>query len=568
MSEIQLSKYQQDILDFFINHPYENIVINALAGVGKTFMLKALSDHSKTNDVYLAFNSSIATEFKSKIENPKTKVYTFHGLGLAIMNANLKEKSSSRKGVGLNNIDSAKLDNYKISRINEELYDEFYGEYEGFEHKIFITSNYSLLYNLIRSTNTFIKSKKNVKKLVDDYHIFIDYSDDNFSPPSMSEIMTWVEELDDRNKQIFEETGRIDFGDMLYITHEKLKSKEWTVPYWCLFTNVMVDEGQDATRLYLSFIKYIKRPQGRYVFVADKNQAIYAWAGSNAYAYAEIKEKFQPYMEFDLPINYRCAKSHLKMVNEKFHIPIKPRPDAPEGEIIEHFDKKKIKDFISPGDFVISRKNKWLSDVTIDLIKAKIPVYIEDQEMLKEIGKVVDSCKGKGIKNLSRKVNNNIKSYYLKLEELNMYHQDKQKDEKEIDDIEDEKEEIKNNALKTQAETIIETNSKIDNLSFLNSILEMYEQDYPQGTVANFSVYLKDILSTRSKDSVRLCSVHKAKGLEAPNVFVLNEAKICFNPRNSAEQNAQEQNLSYISMTRAKEKLYLVIEENVEEKEE
>jgi superfamily I DNA/RNA helicase len=61
---------------------------------------------------------------------------------------------------------------------------------------------------------------------------------------------------------------------------------------------------------------------------------------------------------------------------------------------------------------------------------------------------------------------------------------------------------------------------------------------------------------------VRLCSVHKAKGLEAPNVFVLNEAKICKDPRNSWEQNEQEKNLSYISITRGMDNLYLVREKD------
>ena len=56
-------------------------------------------------------------------------------------------------------------------------------------------------------------------------------------------------------------------------------------------------------------------------------------------------------------------------------------------------------------------------------------------------------------------------------------------------------------------------------------------------------------------------TIHKAKGLEADNVFVLNEAKVTKDFRNSPEQQTQEYNLSYISITRAKNTLYLVKED-------
>ena len=38
----------------------------------------------------------------------------------------------------------------------------------------------------------------------------------------------------------------------------------------------------------------------------------------------------------------------------------------------------------------------------------------------------------------------------------------------------------------------------------------------------------------------------------------MNEGKVCINPKNSPEQNEQEKNLSYISITRAKYNLFLV----------
>ena len=68
----------------------------------------------------------------------------------------------------------------------------------------------------------------------------------------------------------------------------------------------------------------------------------------------------------------------------------------------------------------------------------------------------------------------------------------------------------------------------------------------------------KILCTIPTDEAVRVTSVHKAKGLEANNVFVLNQAKVC--PASCSEQRAQEKNLSYISITRAKENLYLVRE--------
>ena len=575
MPDFELSSYQKKILKFFKENPHENMLVKALAGTGKSSTICVLTENSSSYDVYLAFNNSIAQEFREKIKNPKTKVYTLHALGLAIMNHNIRKiHDENRKGFGKNKIEytEAKLDNFKITRINEDLYDMWFGNFEDFGHKLFTVNNFNNLYNLVMCTYTSPNYKDGIKKLINDYNLFIDFSGEDYSPPTLQECMSWIKELDERSRNLFEETGRIDFGDMLYITYNKIKDQEWEVPYWAKFTNIYNDESQDYNNLFIRFIKWIKRPGGRYVFVQDKNQAIYNFNGANAYAYEEILNEFKPKV-FDLPVNYRCAKSHLSLVNKKFGIPILPREDAPDGEVVENVEKNKIKDLVQPGDFIISRKNKWLSEVTVDLIKAGIPVYIEDKELLNEIEKIVSSHKNNKLSSLSNRIENNINSYYLKI--ALMTHPPEILDEEEIkSDEKNNKENINKNEEEkvelvqpetTQTETFISANSKIDNLSFLNSLLDLYMEENPKGNTETFRAWIHKMLSQKSKESVRLCSVHKAKGLEAPNVFVLNEGKICKDVRNSVEQNEQERNLSYISFTRAKNKLYLVKEPNADE---
>lgn len=545
---MELSKYQKEIIDFFKSNPHDNIIVKALAGTGKSTLICLLTEETNTSDIYVAFNSSIAEEFSRKINNPKTKVKTLHSLGLAIMNSNLSE-SSSKGGIGSRNTSSsgATLDNFKIHKIIDELIYETFGKYDKFEHKIFIKDNYVQLYNLCRLTCTNMSSDSEVEKLVEDYNLFVDYSGNDFSSPLVSTMVTWLEEIDEKSIEEFETSRVIDFTDMLYITYKKLSSGEWKVPYYNYYTNIYIDEAQDLSTIQLLMLKFIKRKGGRYIFVLDENQAIYSFAGGNAKSCALIPKLYAPIKEFDLPINYRCPTSHLAKVNRDFDIPIQPRPDAPIGSI-KTIDKEEIKKYVHAGDLVISRKNKWLSDVILDLAIHGIPIYMEDKEMVEQIKKLVSSQKAASLYELKNKLEKIIKKYNVQLEKIVKKETEKaEEDTKKMIDVSD-------------------TNSKIDNINFIKSILSYYSSQ-PQNKYDkpdDFIRYIDVLLNTKMPSNcVRVCSVHKAKGLEAPQTFVLNEAKVCTDRRNSWEQNEQEKNLSYISITRAKENLFLVRETDV-----
>ena len=73
------------------------MMMSALAGSGKSTMACLLSEHTTTSDIYVAFNNSIAEEFRTKIKNPKTKVMTLHSLGLSIMNSNIRTAKEEKK---------------------------------------------------------------------------------------------------------------------------------------------------------------------------------------------------------------------------------------------------------------------------------------------------------------------------------------------------------------------------------------------------------------------------------------------------------------------------------------
>lgn len=542
------STYQQDILDFFLNNPQSNMLVNALAGSGKSTTACMLSEHSKTSDLYIAFNASVVEEFKKKIKNPKTKVMTMHSLAYSIMLYNVEQESkdSGEKPKGFGSQRSKRtvsLDNFKPHKILDEEITKRYGRYIEFTKRVFLKDNYVNLYNLCRLTLTDMSSNKDVSRLIDDHVLFLYYGDEGYSAPDISEITSTLKILDTKSRQQFETQGVIDFTDMLWITFNKLKYDNWEVPYWALYTNIYCDEVQDFSNIQLNFLKFIKRTKGRYVFIGDFHQAIYNFAGANAQAFNQIPKMFAPVETFDLPICYRCAKSHLSRVNREYGIPILPCDDAPLG-FVKTIDKNKISEYAKAGDMVISRKNKWIAEVVLDLARNGTPIFIEDKEMVGAIKRQILSSKCTSVGTLEKFLQKVISNYNKKLFEIVS---------KNVREGGHEEERL---------EAVAETNSKIDNTSFLLEILEGYLENHASSdSVSKFSNFIDKLLNTTpSPNCVRLCSIHKAKGLEATNVFVLNEAKINYDFRNSKEQNIQEKNLSYIATTRAKEGLYLVKE--------
>ena len=542
------STYQQDILDFFLNNPQSNMLVNALAGSGKSTTACMLSEHSKTSDLYIAFNASVVEEFKKKIKNPKTKVMTMHSLAYSIMLYNVEQESkdSGEKPKGFGSQRSKRtvsLDNFKPHKILDEEITKRYGRYIEFAKRVFLKDNYINLYNLCRLTLTDMSSNKDVSRLIDDHVLFLYYGDEGYSAPDISEITSTLKILDTKSRQQFETQGVIDFTDMLWITFNKLKYDNWEVPYWALYTNIYCDEVQDFSNIQLNFLKFIKRTKGRYVFIGDFHQAIYNFAGANAQAFNQIPKMFAPVKTFDLPICYRCAKSHLSRVNREYGIPILPCDDAPMG-FVKTIDKSKISEYAKAGDMVISRKNKWIAEVVLDLARNGTPIFIEDKEMVGAIKRQILSSKCTSVGTLEKFLQKVISNYNKKLFEIVSKNAREGGHEEE------------------HLEAVAEANSKIDNTSFLLEILEGYLENHASSdSVSKFSNFIDKLLNTTpSPNCVRLCSIHKAKGLEATNVFVLNEAKINYDFRNSKEQNIQEKNLSYIATTRAKEGLYLVKE--------
>lgn len=122
----------------------------------------------------------------------------------------------------------------------------------------------------------------------------------------------------------------------------------------------------------------------------------------------------------------------------------------------------------------------------------------------------------------------------------------------------------KSNYLKNLEKSIaVEDRARIDNINeFISSAAE-YQENNPDDNLRDYLEnlsLLSDIDKTEdSENSISLMTMHQAKGLEYPVVFIVGLDEGLFPSKRSLDEGnlEEERRLFYVGITRAKEKLYL-----------
>jgi DNA helicase-2/ATP-dependent DNA helicase PcrA len=115
-----------------------------------------------------------------------------------------------------------------------------------------------------------------------------------------------------------------------------------------------------------------------------------------------------------------------------------------------------------------------------------------------------------------------------------------------------------------EAQNTVEAESRIENLLEFKSVIMEYEAGEPGITLPEFMekiALVSDIDNhDRTENAVTLMTLHSAKGLEFPVVFMPGMEDGLFPSGRSIEEAGridEERRLCYVGMTRAREKLYL-----------
>ncbi|MDR0886410.1 MAG: UvrD-helicase domain-containing protein [Clostridiales Family XIII bacterium] len=120
-----------------------------------------------------------------------------------------------------------------------------------------------------------------------------------------------------------------------------------------------------------------------------------------------------------------------------------------------------------------------------------------------------------------------------------------------------------------EVQETVESEGRIENLMEFKTVIAEYEKgEEANGEVASLSGFLEKVALVadvdnynQNEDAVTLMTIHSAKGLEFPVVFLAGMEDGLFPTTRSMEAEdgiEEERRLCYVGMTRAKEKLYLL----------
>lgn len=500
--EYEPSEYQKNIYDF-VEHNVGNLVVEASAGAGKTStlleVLKRLPSNKKI--LFCAFNKDIVKEIDKKVDKniKNVDIRTIHSLGLLMIQRNLK----------LENIipNENKYKQFIYNNINEITSIDY--ESLSYKDKSKYIDNICKLIDYSRYN--LAETEKDIKVLIERYDIDILGDEINIT----IDMLNW-------GKNYLEE---IDFTDMIW-----LPNVLYLKPLGLQYDYILLDESQDVSSAQRELILKCRKINTRMFSFGDNFQCIYSFASADPESFNKLKSLPNTSV-LPLSISYRCPKNIVRFAQT-----LVPSIEFNELNPIEGEVKYNVKlDEVQDGDMVLCRNNAPLMKVYSDFIRLGKKCKIRGKDIGLNLKNLVKSIKQKEL-NVSLEKDGLFARLYLSL----FNDRDKLMNESGLD------------------KKTVMSNSKI--MSKLDTIKALEVLSEGINTSEELIENINNIFSDKKIDGISLSTIHKAKGLEANNVFIVCPSLM---PCKSATKNweiEQEKNLMYVAYTRAKNTLSFIDE--------
>lgn len=312
-------------------------------------------------------------------------------------------------------------------------------------------------------------------------------------------------------KKMCMESNTVDFDDMIWLPIVlNLPIKH--------YDTVFVDEAQDFNEAQRRLI--LKTCNGgRMIVVGDPKQAIYGFRGADSASMDIFRDELRnkgtrDVVEFPLSITWRCPKSVVAEAN-RFFSDYTCREDAEDGLVETHVGLDP-----SAGDLVLCRVNAPLVSECFSMISEGKAAYV----LGRDIGYSLQVL----IKKVTKDNNMRVEDFLATLE---------------------------NYVSKRLA--VLQRADKENQIQSLNDKFDcIIALSGRANTVGGLLDNIKEIFGEQGQRSgVVFSTVHKAKGLEADNVWILSPDKMPHPMAKSKSAREQEKNLCYVAITRAKKTL-------------
>lgn len=422
-----------------------------------------------------------------------------------------------------------------------------------------------------------------------------------------------------------DEKDLIDFDDMLTLSLEILRSDGSILSkYQNIYKYIQVDEAQDTSKVQIEIIKLLAYPNNNLFIVADDDQSIYGFRGAYPEELFNFEKIYKDSKIFYMEDNYRSTKNIVtlsdRFINQnslRFKKNI-----VTDNPIADPISISKVRNLEKQYDFLIKDLNKIenydetailfrnnISSIGImnALNKNNIPFYNRDTKLrffnhfiIRDISNFFELAydntnastfekiyyKMKGF--TSRKQLDYIKAIgyqdsvftrLLNIPDLNNFYQNNfyelERDFDRLSKLEFRKgvsfieyEIGYGEYLRDSSRRYGQTYESLKNILQLIKIIgdECKNLDEFLEKLKN----LNSVASDKTEKGITLSTIHSAKGLEFDNVYMVDLIKGEFPNNKSLEKYLdkdikdyeEERRLFYVAMTRARNKLTLIVPAN------
>jgi len=387
------------------------------------------------------------------------------------------------------------------------------------------------------------------------------------------------------------EIGALDFDDLLIKTVILLKDNPQILKKWQgVLTHIFVDEWQDTNKIQYTLTKLLVGKRKDITTVGDASQSIYSWRGADFRNINYLVRDFPNIKIINLEQNYRSTQNILTAANfviskNTTHPILKLWTQKGEGPKIKLYAARNGFDEAS---FVVDKtsrlnsyKNYAFADIAVlyrtnaqsrvleeALLHAGIPyvlvggVRFYDRKEIKDVISYIrhlinpkDSVSKKRIEKIGIR----------RFEKLEEFRKDLASNHPRGEDVFDGMTtlDLLDAVLqKTDYLSLFQKESE-ENLTRLENIKELRSvaTEFPDVNDFLENVALVEAGPINAtKNGVTLMTLHAAKGLEFPVVFIVGMEEGLFPHSRSlmdVSQLEEERRLAYVGITRAKELLYL-----------
>jgi len=379
----------------------------------------------------------------------------------------------------------------------------------------------------------------------------------------------------------------VDFDDLLSLCYRLLSENEsLRQKYQSKFQHVLVDEFQDTNKVQYFLTKILTAPQQNLFAVGDFSQSIYAWRGADYRNLERLTKDFPKIKEYRLERNYRSTQNILaaatsvisknlshpvlelwtdqtsaeklevyetstgeleaekiaSIIKEKYadhlrDIALLYRTNAQSRAFEEAFMRRQLPYKIVGGTKFYERSE--IKDLLAYLRLCFNPLDSPSRARAEKIGKRRLAKLEKWLARTKREIIEHPSSCLQGIIENTLY-LDKY-DQKDPEDV----------ARLDNIQELFNVASRFDNTLLLLENIALVQDGY----------LADDKNSAEIQDNkITLMSLHSAKGLEFPIVFMVGmEEGLLPHSRSilEAKEIEEERRLCYVGITRAKDKLYL-----------